>query len=211
MFGCTMALAAIDTTRGFCDGAAALSGISSDIELMERAAAGDAEAFAAIYDRHAGALLALAQRLLPRSEQADDLLHDVFLEAWQHVREYDPARSVPRTWLIVRLRSRALDRRARAARGANVAQQLEALPALNALGAALPAAHTEQLREVERALLELEHDVRRVLELTYFDGLTAVEISERDGTPVGTVRSRLARGLEQLRRVLGTLGRAGNG
>lgn len=211
MLGCTMALAAIDTTRAFCDGAAALSGISSDIELMERAAAGDAEAFAEIYDRHAGALLALAQRLLPRSEQADDLLHDVFLEAWQHVRAYDPARSVPRTWLIVRLRSRALDRRARAARGASVAQQLEVVPALNVAGAALPAAQTEQLREVERALLGLEHDVRRVLELTYFDGLTAVEISERDGTPVGTVRSRLARGLEQLRRVLGTLGRAGNG
>ena len=53
--------------------------------------------------------------------------------------------------------------------------------------------------------MELDSDVRRALELTYFDGLTAVEISEREGIPIGTVRSRLARGIDQLRRLLTTL------
>lgn len=189
-----------DRSLPFCDGQA-LSGMPSDIELMERAAAGDAEAFAAIYDRHAGTLLAVAQRLL-RSDEALDLLHDVFLEAWQRVREYDASRSAPRTWLIIRLRSRALDRRARAARGVSVAEQLEAMPrAASVFG--------ERQLEVARALRELDGDVRSVLELTYFEGLTALEISERDGSPVGTVRSRLARGLEQLRKILGTLGSGG--
>jgi RNA polymerase sigma-70 factor (ECF subfamily) len=190
-----------DRSPAFCDGQA-LSGMPSDIELMERAAAGDAEAFAAIYDRHAGTLLAVAQRLLSRSDEALDLLHDVFLEAWQRVREYDASRSAPRTWLIIRLRSRALDRRARAARGVSVAEQLEAMPrAASVFG--------ERQLEVARALRELDDDVRSVLELTYFEGLTALEISERDGSPVGTVRSRLARGLEQLRKNLGTLGSGG--
>ena len=182
----------------FCDGRA-LADLPSDIELMERAAAGDAASFAAIYDRHAGTLLAVAQRLLPSSHEALDLLHDVFLEAWQRVREYDATRSAPRTWLIIRLRSRALDRRARAARGVSMAEQLEALPrAASVFG--------ERQLEVARALGELEPDVRSVLELTYFQGLTAVEISERDGVPVGTVRSRMARGLTQLRKILGTQG-----
>ena len=76
----------------------------TDVELMQRAQSGDTEAFAAIYDRHAGALLALAQRML--GGEALDLLHDVFLEAWQEVRSYDPSRATPRTWLLVRLRSR---------------------------------------------------------------------------------------------------------
>jgi len=177
----------------------------SDTELMASAAAGDPEAFAAIYDRHAGALLALAQRMLARSDEALDLLHDVFLEAWQHVREYDPSRATPRTWLIVRLRSRALDRLARARRGADLTQQLAALPVL----ATDPGA--EERRDLLRALVALDGDVRRALELTYFDGLTAVEISDRDGTPIGTVRSRLARGIEQLRALLTTLKGASDG
>jgi len=178
--------------------------MTSDIELMQRAAEGDPDAFAAIYDRHAGVLLALAQRLMPRPSDALDLLHDVFLEAWQHVREYDPGRASARTWLIVRLRSRAIDRRARAARGTNVAQQLEVLAALSPIASEAGALRGDQLLAVTRALEQLEADVRRVLELTYFDGLTAAEISARDGTAVGTVRSRLARGLAQLRDLLNT-------
>lgn len=191
-------MAAMDTTQRVCEGAATHR-MSSDTELMARAAGGDPEAFALIYDRHAGALLALAQRMLGRSDEALDLLHDVFLEAWQHVREYDASRATPRTWLIVRLRSRALDRLARSVRGAGVAQQLEAFAAV------APDSLGEQQRDVARALATLDAGVRRVLELTYFDGLTAVEIGERDGTPIGTVRSRLARGLEQLRALLTSL------
>jgi RNA polymerase sigma-70 factor (ECF subfamily) len=198
---------AIDTAMRFCEGAGApvrVQAMPSDIELMQRAAEGDPEAFAEIYDRHAGVLLALAQRLLPRTVDALDLLHDVFLEAWQHVREYDPGRSAPRTWLIVRLRSRALDRRARAARGSSVANQLETVPGLNPMSGEGSALQGDLLIEVTRALEVLDGDVRRVLELTYFDGLTALEISARDGTAVGTVRSRLARGLTQLRGLLTT-------
>jgi len=195
----------IDTGLPFCDGPALAPVTSRDIELMKRAALGDPEAFAAIYDRHAGALLALARRILPGSEDALDLLHDVFLEAWQHVRDYDATRSVPKTWLIIRLRSRALDRKARAARGASIARQLQAVPALNEASAGQAAPHDERQLEVARALSDLDHDVRRVLELTYFDGLTAPEISAREGTAIGTVRSRLARGLDQLRRLLRTL------
>ena len=193
--------AQIDRAQPFCDGAA-WSSVPTDSELMQRAAQGDPAAFAEIYDRHASGLLALAQRMLPRSEEALDLLHDVFLEAWQHVREYDATRSAPRTWLIIRLRSRALDRRARAARGASMAEQLEAVPELRAQSLVPAPVVTDRQREVVRALSDLDQDVRRVLELTYFDGMTAVEISERDGTAIGTVRSRLARGLAQLRALL---------
>lgn len=205
-----VARAEIDRVVAVCDGAV-WSDVASDLELMERAAAGEPAAFAEIYDRHASGLLALAQRMLPRSEDALDLLHDVFLEAWQHVREYDAERASPRTWLIIRLRSRALDRRARAARGASLTEQLVAVPALRTQGDPLAPLHSERQLAVARALGELDGDVRRALELTYFEGLTAVEISVRDGTPIGTVRSRLSRGLEQLRRALDVLEGGGHG
>ncbi len=201
---------ALDTAPWFCDGARSFR-MQSDLELMQRAASGDPDAFAAIYDRHAATLLALARRMLRRSDDARDLLHDVFLEAWQHVREYDPTRATPRTWLIVRLRSRALDRRAHAARGTRVAQTLDALPELAPASTAHSEARADERREITRSLAELDCDLRRVLELTYYEGLTALEISERDGTPVGTVRSRLARGLDQLRALLAQVTEQGDG
>jgi RNA polymerase sigma-70 factor (ECF subfamily) len=205
----------IDTSPAVCHGggpapfrAPALSMPPSDVELMQRAQSGDADAFAVIYDRHAGALLALAQRMLGGGglgrAEALDLLHDVFLEAWQQVRTYDAARALPRTWLLVRLRSRALDRRARAARGASVVAQIEAVPALNALVAPV-GAQDERQAAIAQALGALDDDVRSALELTYFEGLTAPEISARTGIPIGTVRSRLARGLERLRALLQVL------
>ncbi len=205
----------IDTARAVCDGArgalsdalvmAGMPSMASDIELMQQAAAGDADAFATIYDRHAGALLALAQRMLGGAArghaEALDLLHDVFLEAWQQVRTYDATRATPRTWLLVRLRSRALDRKARAARGASIVAQIEAVPALNALVAPASAGDERQAL-IAQALAALDDDVRSALELTYYEGLTAPEISARLEIPIGTVRSRLARGLTRLRALL---------
>ena len=65
---------------------------SSDSALWQRAVAGDVGAFAEIYDRHAATVLALARRLLGRIGGAEDLLHDVFIEAWLSAREYDATR-----------------------------------------------------------------------------------------------------------------------
>ncbi len=59
---------------------------------------------------------------------------------------------------------------------------------------------------MRRGLAELESDVRQVLEYTYFAGLTAKEIAERAGVPLGTVKSRLARGLAALEAALGGKG-----
>lgn len=172
----------------------------SDSTLMEQAARGDVEAFARIYDRHAATLLALARRILLHTSDAHDLLHDVFLEAWLGAREYDPARGSVRVWLLVRTRSRALDRRLRALReqsgNESLARCHEGAPGRAAH------AHPERQIAVRQALATLEASARVTLELTYFEGLTAVEVAARMGVPEGTVKSRLARGLDTLQRVL---------
>jgi RNA polymerase sigma-70 factor (ECF subfamily) len=174
--------------------------VPDDDELMRCARDGDVAAFAQIYDRHAPIALAVAQRMLPAASEAQDLLHDVFIEAWQHVREYDPSRGSVRTWLLVRLRSRALDRlhkrarEAQAQRGTREARDDDANVDPRSL-------HPERKLAVQQALSALHDSVRGTLELTYFEGLTAHEIAQRMGVPEGTVRSRLARGLEALARV----------
>ena len=147
-------------------------------------------------NRYAALLFSTSLRILGSRSEAEDLLHDVLLEAWQSAKQYDPARGSVRTWLLVRLRSRALDRLGRAApfdRQAN-----EPVAAANAPGTL----QANDRLAIVQALERLDPDVRTVLELVYFRGLTGREISERMGVPLGTVKSRLARGLEALEALL---------
>ena len=166
----------------------------SDAELMTSARAGAVEAFADIYDRHAPAVLALLRRVLGDNVDAQDILHDVFLEAWRSVHSYDAARGSVRAWLAVRARSRALDRRAQ------LSKQASSHAAL--VTATASVGPSERDLAVQGALAKLSPDVRETLELTYFEGLTAPELSARMNVPEGTVRSRLNRGLAALKHML---------
>ena len=175
--------------------------LADDAELIDRIKSGDTEAMGMVYDRHAPSLYALAVRILGAEREAEDLLHDVMLEAWQHVGEYDSLKGSVHTWLIVRLRSRAFDRLGRAE--ARRTRSLEEAP--ETAGLALDGS-TSALDgiAVRRALDQVEANVRQVLELTFFDGFTAREIAEQTAVPVGTVKSRLARGLHALEALLST-------
>jgi RNA polymerase sigma-70 factor (ECF subfamily) len=137
--------------------------------------------------------------MLRSNTEAQDLVHDVLIEAWQAARDYDASQAGIRTWLLIRLRSRALDRLGRSARydAIRVALQPQAR-----LKAELGTGQSERGLAVREALAELDADVREALQLTYFAGLTSAEIAERTGVPVGTVKSRLARGLQRLQLVL---------
>ncbi|MDD9947538.1 MAG: sigma-70 family RNA polymerase sigma factor [Myxococcales bacterium] len=167
-----------------------------DSSLIARAQNGDVDAFGEIYDRHAPVLSAVAHRML--GGDAEDLLQDVFVEAWRKVRSYDPGRASVRTWLLVRLRSRALDRMGRQGREA-------AAVALLASGApASPArSQMDDRVDVRRRLSGLARDVQLTLELTYYAGMSAKEVARHMQVPEGTVRSRLARGQRQLAGQLG--------
>src|SRR3954465_16018107 len=79
-----------------------------DVELISGAAAGDRDCLAALYDRYAPACLAVGRRILGDRREAEDLLHDVFLEAWRRAGDYDQGRGTVRAWLLMRIRSRAL-------------------------------------------------------------------------------------------------------
>jgi RNA polymerase sigma-70 factor (ECF subfamily) len=170
-----------------------------DSVLMALVAAGDREALGALYGRLAPRMMAVAARMLDSLREAEDLVHDVFLEAWLHAAEYDPARGSVRTWLLMRLRSRAIDRLGRAATARNEALFELAAPEPPAAAGVIEPSDSIWLQQ---AVERLDADVRDVLELTYFRGLTAEALAVHLGIPVGTVRSRLARGLRSLRLLL---------
>ena len=166
---------------------------AEDEALVVAMAGGDRGALATLYERHASLLLGLALRIVREKREAEDLLHDVFLEAWRSAKDFDPKRGRVRTWLAIRMRSRALDlqKSARVSRNTGDA-------GLDALVDEAEGSSPDH-RRVRSALAELAQDQRRVLELAYFEGLSCSEIAERVAIPVGTVKSRIAAGLDRLR------------
>jgi RNA polymerase sigma-70 factor (ECF subfamily) len=161
---------------------------------------GDRAALGELYARHAQTLLALAHRVLHDRHDAEEVIHDVFLEAWRHANDYSEARGSVRTWLLLRTRCRALDRvrssvRKReltgAARDASPAG-LERSELLSNDGHRLP-----------DALAQMSETQQRVIQLAYFEGLSTLEIASLLGIPAGTVKSRIHAALKTLRSVLG--------
>jgi RNA polymerase sigma-70 factor (ECF subfamily) len=176
-------------------------GPAVDATLMAAVARGDRDALAALYDRHADVVLALIQRIVRDGHLAEDLLHDVFLEAWHHAGAYDPGRGSVRTWLMIRARSRALDRRGKLARDAEVAVRAGREPGRTASAEAdVIGIDGARLR---RLAAGLDAELVRVIELGYFEGLSSTEMAEALQIPVGTVKSRMARALATLRAAFG--------
>ena len=172
---------------------------------MEAIKRGDARALEALFDRHAGLVLALCRRILTSAEEAEEALLEVFVEVWDRADRYDASRAGPVAYLVTLARSRALDRlRARRRRGRFLAAAAEDPVTLPAPGPradeAFEAVSLGERRErVQRALADLPERDRLPLELSFFEGLSHTEIAERLGLPLGTVKTRIRRALLRLR------------
>jgi len=169
----------------------------TDVDVIGEAARGRVQALATLYDRYAGLLLSMANRMLGDETMAEDLVQDVFMEVWRRAHAFDASRGSVRTWLLVRLRSRALDR-LRSARHRREVTVDEVGPR-----EAAPVAEDPELSPdralVREAIQTLPDEQRLVIELSYFQGLSSSEIAEHMGSPVGTVKSRTAAALGKLR------------
>jgi RNA polymerase sigma-70 factor (ECF subfamily) len=167
---------------------------------MRRASAGDAAAFASIYERHASAALSLARRMVRREGAAEDVVQEAFLALWRS-RSYRPAKGNLRAFLLRIVHNTAIDllrrERSRGA-GRHVDEALAHLVAADD-GVHVQVERSEAARRVRDALSTLPATQQQSLTLAYFGGLTHVEIAVAIGVPIGTVKSRLRLGLEKLR------------
>ena len=167
-----------------------------DAVLVAAVVRGDRAALADLYDRHSAVLLAVGLRIVGERTQAEDLLHDVFLEAWHQAATFDPSRGTVRAWLVTRMRSRALDRRNAGTRSARILKTAaDEAPAR----AVAPETGGTDHERVRRLLVALPDDLNAVIGLAYFEGLTSAEIADRLCVPIGTVKSRTARAVALLR------------
>ena len=174
---------------------------AADADLMQRLVAGDREAIGELYDRHAARVLSLAHRIVRNSGDAEDVVQEVFSQAWRTAPNYQAARGTVAGWLLMMTRTRAIDRlRSRQARRDHGTKaDLDTVPAATAAQPDELIAR-QQAAHVRSALTELPAEQRIALELAYFDGLTQTEIAEQLKTPLGTVKTRIRAALARLRR-----------
>lgn len=170
-----------------------------------RMADGDHGALAELYDAHGTAVYTLALRIVRQPGDAEEVVQEVFTQAWRQAGRYDPARATVIGWLLMITRARALDMlRAREARPD--AGRPVPLPDLPAAGQGQEAMmlSNESVAMVRDALGQLAEPFRVPLELAYYEGLSQSEIAARLGQPLGTVKTRMRTAIARLRDVLFT-------
>ena len=178
-----------------------LGAAEADINVVQRLAAGDRDAVAELYDRHAARVMGLALRIVRNSSDAEDVVQEVFSQAWRTAPNYQPARGTVAGWLLMMARTRAIDRlRSRQSRRDAVdGPELDGLPA-DVAPVSEQLIASQQAARLREAMMTLPVEQRTALELAYFEGLTQTEIAERTQTPLGTVKTRIRTALTSLRR-----------
>jgi RNA polymerase sigma-70 factor, ECF subfamily len=162
---------------------------------------GDTRALAALYDRHAPLMLGLARRIVGGKPEAEDIVHDVFVEAWRRAADYDESRGSVKAWLLLRTRSRAIDFR----KSAGVSRTVPTGDGAWLASLIDPRGDDSEAPDrtrIRRVLVSLNVEQREVLLLGYFEGLSSSEIAATLSIPIGTVKSRVAAALSALRQAL---------
>ena len=172
----------------------------ADEDLMVLVEGGEADAFAALYDRHCRLAYSVAHKLTGEKQAAEDLTQDAFIKVWRSAERYRPQRGSVRTWILSVVRNQSIDQlRAKATRR-RMQEKVEAsAPRSEPSEAFAQVWHEARLGRVREALDALPHFQQQVLELAHFSDLTHMEIAKRLGLPLGTVKGRMRLGLVKLR------------
>jgi len=180
--------------------------VAADVSDLAAVARGDRLALGRVYDRHAPWLLALGVRMLVERREAEDILHDVFVEVWKHAGDYDPERATVKTWLILRMRSRCLDRlrsASHARRESMTDREEQVLRRASLESVAQDRTDALDAHRLHGVLAALPEEQRAVIVLGFYDGLSSSEIAAELGIPIGTVKSRVRSAMIKLRAALG--------
>jgi RNA polymerase sigma-70 factor, ECF subfamily len=182
---------------------------ASDATLVVAIGRWRQDALAEAYRRHAGAVFALARRVLADATLAEEVVQEVFVRLWDAPDRFDPDRGSLRSFLLANCHGRSVDlvrsersrrareereHRARAEAGYDIEHEVEDLVVAD---------------EVKVALAALPPEERRAIELAYFGGHTYREVAALLAAPEGTVKSRIRAGLRRMQRSLSESGIVG--
>ena len=186
-----------------------------DVDLVARMQSGDERALGTFYDRWFPVVHAVVCRMLESSGDVEDVVEEVFWQAWRQAGRFSGQRGSVQTWVLTIARSRALDRLRSVRRRREEpieAGHVDAVAASDADAVTSPPGdpsveveHGERRRHVLAALGALPSEQREALEFAYFGGLSQTEIADRTGQPLGTIKTRMRLAMQKLRERLSIL------
>jgi RNA polymerase sigma-70 factor (ECF subfamily) len=185
---------------------AASPGAAELSALLAKAAEGDRLAFREFYDRTSAKLFGIILRIVIERAEAEDVLQEVFVTIWRKAAEFDPGRASPVTWTATIARNRAIDRlRSRGSRPSAPIEEAGEVVDHSPLADALIDADGAAGR-LGSALAGLDPRHAGAIRSCYFEGMTYEALAEREGVPVGTLKSWVRRGLIRMKTELAGLG-----
>ena len=170
-------------------------------DLLARAALGDRRAFDPLYTRTSAKLFGVCVRILNDTEDAQDVLHEAYVKIWRNADRYARSRASAIAWMCAIARNASIDR-LRTRKGGQ--EDIDAAEHVaDDAPSALENVETEDDRRALMACLdELEDPKAAAIRAAFLSGLTYAELAERMEAPLGTVKSWIRRGLQQLKSCL---------
>ena len=174
------------------------------LPLIEKTAAGDREAFCALYQRSSAKLFGVILRILKQEDLAEDVLKEVYVTIWEKAALYRSEQGRVMSWMIAIARNKAIDVRRRtdekmfATKGDD--RQMQA--ALDLTVQNLQAGQLEQRLTLEHCLNEIEKKSRDCVVLAYHYGCSRDELAQRYDVPQNTIKTWLRRALMRLKECL---------
>lgn len=178
---------------------------TENLSLLMRTAEGDAVAFRQLYDQTSGKLYAVSLGMMKRRDLAEDAVQDAFVRIWHNAGEYRAEKGVVLTWMISIVRYRCLDllRSSKARREHLTDGDLDLVAEPEDHDTPEGALNAGRARvHIDQCLDELEDQQRHAIQLAYFRGMTHQEVCSQLDLPLGSVKSWIRRGLQQLKRCL---------
>jgi RNA polymerase sigma-70 factor (ECF subfamily) len=177
----------------------------TDQELLQAISEGNTKALSEFYDRHSQLIYGATLRILGNTDDAEDIMQDAFIQVLRKASTYKPELGSPKNWLVRIAHNRALNLiRAKRVRGKSMAItddeiSVTASPSLVDDSLIAGTISSERLEIVGAALKELPKDQAYLIDLAFFQGYSHSEVTELTGIPLGTVKTKIRKGLQALR------------
>lgn len=173
-----------------------------NLQILSRVAAGEQNAVEDCMDAYGKLVWALARKLSPTTEDAEDAVQEIFIDVWKHASRFDESIASESTFIATIARRRLIDRLRKSTRA----------PKADSIDDMIYAPSTNQHKQMQTgveakqasvAMKQLRPEQQKVLQMSIFDGYSHYEIAEVTGLPVGTVKTHARRGIAKMREFLG--------
>ena len=167
-----------------------------DSALLALVGQGDRSALASLYDKYSKVVYSVSLRVLRDPASAEDVLQEIFMQVWRNPSAFSIERGSLAGWLAILSRNRSIDVQRRRRPTDSVEDVVLASP----FNLAESSERSMLLEKAKVWIAQLSIDQQQMLQMAFFDGLTHSEIAEKTGNPLGTIKTRIRRALQTLRK-----------